>query len=127
MTVQYISAITLAVRDMARAVDFYGTIVGLELHTGSTSSSFSTFRVGEGFLNLVLVPEGGWTWWGRVIFHVDDVNILYQRLVDSGVTTTTAPRNARWGERYFHVNDPDGHELSFARRLEPQNRDGGDR
>jgi uncharacterized glyoxalase superfamily protein PhnB len=25
------------------------------------------------------------------------------------------PRDAPWGERYFHMRDPDGHELSFAR------------
>ena len=27
------------------------------------------------------------------------------------------PRNASWGERYFHLQDPDGHELSFAKPL----------
>ncbi len=27
------------------------------------------------------------------------------------------PRDASWGERYFHMRDPDGHELSFARPL----------
>jgi hypothetical protein len=26
----------------------------------------------------------------------------------------TAPRDAEWGERFFHLTDPDGHELSFA-------------
>jgi uncharacterized glyoxalase superfamily protein PhnB len=29
----------------------------------------------------------------------------------------TEPADAPWGERYFHVRDPDGHELSFARPL----------
>ena len=24
------------------------------------------------------------------------------------------PQDASWGERYFHMRDPDGHELSFA-------------
>lgn len=24
------------------------------------------------------------------------------------------PQDASWGERYFHMSDPDGHELSFA-------------
>ncbi len=23
-----------------------------------------------------------------------------------------------WGERFFHISDPDGHELSFAESLE---------
>jgi uncharacterized glyoxalase superfamily protein PhnB len=27
------------------------------------------------------------------------------------------PRNAEWGERYFHLTDTDGHELSFAQPL----------
>jgi len=28
-----------------------------------------------------------------------------------------SPRDAAWGERFFHVTDPDGHELSFAEPL----------
>ena len=42
----------------------------------------------------------------------------YHRLVDAGLTPTTAPRDATWGERYFHINDPDFHELSFSKRLQ---------
>ena len=33
------------------------------------------------------------------------------------LTPDTEPRDAEWGERFFHVTDPDGHELSFARPL----------
>ena len=32
-----------------------------------------------------------------------------------GAGSPNAPRDAEWGERYFHITDPDGHELSFAR------------
>jgi hypothetical protein len=28
--------------------------------------------------------------------------------------TLESPQDAPWGERFFHVTDPDGHELSFA-------------
>jgi len=28
-----------------------------------------------------------------------------------------SPQNAPWGERFFHIADPDGHELSFAEVL----------
>ena len=118
MTVQHISAITLAVRDMARALDFYQEKVGLELAYGGKSESFSSFRVGDGYLNLILVPGGGWKWWGRIIFHVDDVDALYHRLVEAGLSPSTVPEDAPWGERYFHINDPDCHEVSFAKRLE---------
>lgn len=117
MTVQQISAVTLAVRDMARAVDFYRNKVGLEIRYGGGSSSFTSFLVGEGYLNLILVPEGGWSWWGRMILYVDDVDGLYQRLVQAGLTPSTAPADAPWGERYFHISDPDSHELSFAKPL----------
>ena len=33
------------------------------------------------------------------------------------VTPAFAPQDAPWGERYFHLIDPDGHELSFAKPL----------
>ena len=34
---------------------------------------------------------------------------------------TTSPRDAEWSERFFHTDDPDGHELSFARPLRSSN------
>ncbi len=40
------------------------------------------------------------------------------RAVEAGFEPETAPADAPWGERYFHLVDPDGHELSFARPLE---------
>ena len=119
MTVQKISAVTLAVRDMARSVDFYRDTVGLELLYGGDSESFSSFRIGGSFLNLILSPDRNWSWWGRLILHVDDVDALYQRMIESGLKPSTSPQDAPWGERYFHINDPDSHELSFARPLDP--------
>ncbi len=117
MTVQQISAVTLAVRDMAKSVDFYRDKVGLPMRYGGEAASFTSFRIGAGYLNLILSPDGGWTWWGRLILHVDDVDAMYRRLVDAGLTTSTVPEDASWGERYFHINDPDAHELSFAKPL----------
>ena len=117
MTVQQISAITLAVRDMARAVEFYESKVGLEMLYGGGSASFTSFRIGDGYLNLTLVPEGGWSWWGRVILYVNDVDAMHLRLIEAGLDPSTAPSDAPWGERYFHIVDPDFHELSFAKPL----------
>jgi catechol 2,3-dioxygenase-like lactoylglutathione lyase family enzyme len=118
LTVQKISAVTLAVLDMAKSVDFYRNQVGLDMLYGGAAASFTSFRVGDGYLNLILATEGGWSWWGRLIFYVDDVDVIYTRLVGAGLTPSTSPRDASWGERYFHINDPDSHELSFAKRLE---------
>jgi uncharacterized glyoxalase superfamily protein PhnB len=35
-------------------------------------------------------------------------------MIAAGYRPDTAPRDAEWGERFFHLTDPDGHELSFA-------------
>ena len=54
--------------------------------------------------------------WGRLIFYVTDVDAFWNHLKDRGFDPEI-PRDAVWGERYFHMPDPDGHELSFARPL----------
>ena len=117
MTVQSISAITLAVREMPRSVDFYQGKVGLTMLYGGPDADFTSFQVGPGYLNLILTPNREMGWWGRVILHVDDVDALHRRLLESGVEPATTPQDAPWRERYFHVIDPDGHELSFVKPL----------
>jgi catechol 2,3-dioxygenase-like lactoylglutathione lyase family enzyme len=112
-----ISALTLATHDMARAVGFYRAL-GFPLHHGGEHAAFTTFAVGPGYLNLTLAPpDRRWSWWGRVVIHVEDVDALYARCRKAGLTPEAPPRDAEWGERYFHLTDPDGHELSFARPL----------
>jgi uncharacterized glyoxalase superfamily protein PhnB len=109
-----ISAITLATHDMARAVAFYRTL-GFEILYGGETASFTSFRLGGQYLNLILQPAGRqWSWWGRVIFYDDDVDALYEGAIAAGLRPEAPPRDAEWGERYFHITDPDGHELSFA-------------
>jgi catechol 2,3-dioxygenase-like lactoylglutathione lyase family enzyme len=117
-TIESISAVTLATADMAEAVTFYDSL-GFELLYGGPDTTFTSYRVGTGFLNLQLDPDHAPVphIWGRVIFHVVDVDHLYHRTVTAGYEPSTAPADAPWGERYFHLLDPDGHELSFARPL----------
>ena len=50
-------------------------------------------------------------------FHVSDVDALYKRALKAGHQPPTAPHDAEWGEHYFYLTDPDGHELSFARPI----------
>ena len=117
MNVKSISAVTLAVANMAASVDFYEDKVGLEMLYGGATASFTSFRVGEGYINLTLEPDRLPGWWGRLILHVDDVDALHRRLVCAGLSPSTEPTDASWGERYFHIEDPDSHELSFAKPL----------
>lgn len=112
-----ISAITLATHDMARAVSFYEKL-GFALTYGGADSAFTSFRAGSGFLNLIAAePDLPLQWWGRTIFHVGDVDAFHARAVEQGLAPQFAPEDAAWGERYFHITDPDGHELSFAKPL----------
>ncbi len=115
--IEKISAITLATHDMTRAVRFY-RMLGFELCHGGSEASFTSFHAGTSFLNLIALPDDRhWSWWGRTIFYVDDVDKLYDHVVAQNYRPETAPRDAVWGERFFHITDPDGHELSFARPL----------
>ncbi|MDQ2728350.1 MAG: VOC family protein [Actinomycetota bacterium] len=103
---------------MAQAVAFYRS-VGVRLLSGGPTADFSTFRVGTGYLNVQRDIGGPHPFplWGRVILWVDDVDAMHRRCLDAGLHPLTAPADAPWGERFFHIRDPDGHELSFARPL----------
>ncbi|MCH8315834.1 MAG: VOC family protein [Planctomycetes bacterium] len=115
--VDAISAVTLVTTDMARAVRFYEAL-GFRRLLGGPEASFTSFAVGGNYLNLTAkttatpLPA-----WGRVIFYVPDVDAFYNRTTRAGLSPQFAPRNAEWGERFFHLSDPDGHELSFAHPL----------
>jgi catechol 2,3-dioxygenase-like lactoylglutathione lyase family enzyme len=116
-TVGGISAVSLVTHDMARSVRFYRAL-GFTIRHGGEQASFTSLQAGPGYLNLIVRPAGGpRSWWGRVIFHVSDVDAFYSRAVAAGLKPDTAPADAPWGERFFHLTDPDGHELSFARPL----------
>jgi catechol 2,3-dioxygenase-like lactoylglutathione lyase family enzyme len=115
--IERISAVTLATRDMAKSVQFY-TALGFVLRYGGKDASFTTFDMRGQYLNLTLRTEYyPGPPWGRIIFYVSDVDTFYSRALAEGLEATTGPRDAEWGERYFHILDPDGHELSFARPL----------
>ena len=119
--VESISAVTLLTVDMAEAVAFYQEL-GFHLLYGGHEAPFTSFRVGAGYLNLQLDSVGSpqRAVWGRVVLWVDDVDAMYRRAVTAGFDPETSPADAPWGERYFHIHDPDGHELSFARPLARQ-------
>lgn len=116
--VREINAVTLVTTDMARSCEFYSDL-GFAVNYGGPGEPFTSLCAGSGFVNLQLVP--GWVApeqvWGRVILWVVDVDEVHRRAVDAGRAPSFDPVDAPWGERYFHISDPDGHELSFAEPL----------
>ena len=115
-----INAITLVVTDMARSVRFY-TDLGFTLAYGGSDAPFTTFSWGVdeplNFVNLQHTGETPGTGWGRVILFTPDPDAIHATAEATGHQPEFTPRDAPWNERYFHIRDPDGHELSFAAPL----------
>ena len=124
MDVYRISAVTLKVRDMKESCDFYSRMPGFRLVYGGAGDLFTTFEIGgsKAYLNLELANDPSKQDFGRVIFHTDDVDGLYRymkndRAISVAITFETEPADALWGERFFHVREPNGYLLSFASPL----------
>lgn len=122
MGVYRISAVTLRIRDMEVSCRYYSRLPGFRLAHGGPAGRFTSFEVGSDmYLNLELAQSAGAPDFGRIIFHVDDVDGLYRHMKSdsllSGATIEGEPKDAPWGERFFHARDPDGYQLSFARPL----------
>jgi catechol 2,3-dioxygenase-like lactoylglutathione lyase family enzyme len=117
MTVEQISAVTFRVGDMRASVQFYREVLGMELVYGGEDACFSSLRAKDAEYPILNLEMGTpVTEWGRMIFYVPDVDAFWEYLRGEGFVPES-PRDASWGERYFHMPDPDGHELSFARPI----------
>jgi len=58
----------------------------------------------------------------RIIFYTNDVDKLYYQLrydkyIGKSITFENKPADAPWGERFFHIRDPDDYRLSFAQPI----------
>lgn len=131
MKVYRISAITLKIKDMGKSCSLYSRIPGFKLVYGGATDPFTTFEVGGSkmYLNLELL-NGSTTNdtgmgvarqrdFGRIIFHTEDVDSLYRYMknhqtISGAVSFETEPADAPWGERFFHMREPNGYQLSFA-------------
>lgn len=117
-SVDHISGVTLAVREMAESVAFYGKL-GFDVSFGGPDAAFSTMRAGRSVVNLRQAATSGGSAWNRVILRVRGVDALHRDLVGKGLGPT-APRDAEWGERYFEIADPQGVVISCAEPIEFQ-------
>ena len=115
--IRAISAVTLRTGDMAACVAFYRAL-GMTVTFGGGNARFTTLSAGACHVNLssaMVVSADPFP--GRIIFHVADVDALYERIRSAGYVPETEPEDAPWGERFFHIRGPSGHELSFAKPL----------
>jgi catechol 2,3-dioxygenase-like lactoylglutathione lyase family enzyme len=117
VNIEKISAVTLKVASMKNSVRFYRDVLGMEIIYGGENGYFSSLRTKDGKGPILNLEQGrSVTGWGRMIFYVADVDATWAHLREKGFHPES-PQDASWGERYFHMPDPDGHELSFAHPL----------
>jgi catechol 2,3-dioxygenase-like lactoylglutathione lyase family enzyme len=114
---------------------------------GKPSDRFTTFEIGKGskattYLNLELIEKEeeekdssdfykksnlgrkmkGSEDFGRIIFHSENVDKLFSYMkqdeyISKSIVFENEPTNAPWGERFFHIREPNGYQLSFAQPL----------
>ncbi len=111
-SIDHISGVTLAVREMAESVVFYQKL-GFDVSYGGPSASFTTMRAGRSVINLRQAASSGGSSWNRVILRVRGVDALHRELIEKGLGPS-APKDAEWGERYFEIPDPQGVVISCA-------------
>jgi catechol 2,3-dioxygenase-like lactoylglutathione lyase family enzyme len=117
MRIKKISAVTFRVSDMRASVQFYRDVLGMKIIYGGEDAFFSSLRAKDANTPILNLEQGhSVLGWGRMIFYVADVDAFWEYLRGKGFNPEK-PRDASWGERYFHMPDPDGHELSFARPI----------
>ena len=121
MRVTKISAVTLLISDMKKSVDFYSKIPNFKIVYGGSDSQFTSFLIDDtvkSYLNLKLNKTHS-TDFGRIIFYVEDVDKFFIYMQNDEIISVlgkleSKPQDAEWGERFFHMLDPDGYRLSFA-------------
>ena len=77
-----ISAVTLFTKNMSRTTEFYSSIPGFEIVYESSETQFVTFSINDQFINLEF-NEKEISDFGRIIFHVENVDKLYEHLKQS--------------------------------------------
>ncbi len=129
MNVQKISAVTLKVKNMRNEWQFYSKIPGLSLSYGGPVSSFTSFEIkddnsnSKSYINLEYTKGlRRDTNFGRIIIYSRNVDTLYDYFkhdkdIRRLITIKNKPVDGIWGERYFHILDPEEYELSFAQLI----------
>jgi catechol 2,3-dioxygenase-like lactoylglutathione lyase family enzyme len=84
-TIEKISAITFRVSNMKAAVQLYRNVLGMELLYGGEQASFSSLRANDSDSAILNLEQGDTvSRWGRLIFHVTDVDPFWTHLKQQG-------------------------------------------
>ncbi len=120
-----LEGLTLTVESVARSVEFYGGLLGLDVAYNS-EPAFAMIKVpgdGGGTIGLLSVDEARKEGAApmspeqrrgvHVEFTTDDLDRVYQELVEKGVRFDGPPHDEPW-ERVTTAFDPDGYSVEIA-------------
>ena len=118
----------LYVSDVASSLDFYERALGQrrrflhesgqygELDTGETALAFAVHELAAENLPGVYRPEERSS--SRPAFEVcfvtDNVQAAFDRAVEEGAASVSAPQTKPWGQDVAYIRDPDGNLVELA-------------
>ena len=133
-----INQLNLVVKDKLASIAFYKLLgVQLELSTRADWNKHHASTVLANGFRFELDSESFAEQWnpdwkegrgrsGGIMFFGlekrDDVDRLYNRIVEAGLHSEQIPTDAFWGERYAIVSDPDGNSVGLMSGIEPERR-----
>ncbi|MDN8054274.1 VOC family protein [Burkholderia multivorans] len=122
----------LTVRNARASIDFFQAAFGFALRDvlDEDGAIMHVEMVYRGQLIVMFAPEGAFGSTARTpksanaiapqsfYLYVDDVDATWQRALDAGAKSLTAPQDQFWGDRLAQIEDLDGYRWALARRLE---------
>lgn len=111
----------LAVKDLETEAGYYIDKLGFDRDftaPGWEFLSFGEFKVmlGECADELSAEETGNHSWFAHAL--VENVDEVYQELIDRGAKILSPIANEPWGIRDFSVVTPDGHRIVFGQLID---------
>ena len=110
----------LAVKDLAVETAYYIDSLGFERDftvPGWEFLSFGDFKVmlGECSDEMTAEATGNHSWFAHAL--IENVDEVYQELIDRGAAILSRIENKPWGIREFSVVTPDGHRIVYGQLI----------
>lgn len=108
----HLSYVNIFVRDLSRAVRFYGETLGFEVLFEDADFGYASFQTGPVRLAVATTDDEALV--GRhtgIGFAVDDVIAAHQALAEKGVEFSSPPQKQPWGGFMAMLLDPDGNSF----------------
>ena len=112
--------------DVLASLDFYTNTLGFTeifrqpTENGELVNAQVTFAGGQLMFNLnpqSAVQRGGGVYFWFRLSDEDDIDAMYERLVDRGVTVIDEIADQYWGDRSFTILDHAGFHLAFNKAI----------